>query len=81
MGGRLRCARSQGKRPDPDTVWCQSGDGTGEKQFGELAGQGSEQQRRERGGWQGVDVADQDHRWPGLSGCEQELHEVVIAGD
>jgi hypothetical protein len=32
-------------------------------------------------GRQGVDVADQDDGRPGFSGCEQELHEVVIAGD
>lgn len=29
----------------------------------------------------GVDVADQDDGRPGVSGCEQELHEVVVAGD
>ncbi len=60
----------RGKRPDPDSIWRQGGNRAGEEQFGELAGQGSQQQRGERGRRQGVDRAHQDDRGPGIPGRE-----------
>jgi hypothetical protein len=81
-GWRLpACAWPERERPDSDLSRRQSCDRSGEEQFCQLPGQGGEQQCWEFGRRQGVYLADQDNGGAGISGREQDLHEVVITGD